>query len=83
MSTLTITLPHEEAERLAELAKREGATPEALAAAAVRARLNEDALWEAEINAGIADLETGRSLSLEDFEKEMDEFMSTLRTTRA
>ena len=82
MSTVTINLPQADAERLAELAKREGATPEALAEAAVRARLDDDALWEGEVLAGLADLDAGRSLALDDFEREMDEFMSGLRQAR-
>jgi predicted transcriptional regulator len=82
MSSLTITLPQDEAQRLAELAKREGATPEAVAEAAVRARLDEDACWEVEVKAGIADLDAGHSLTLENFEREMDEFMSALRAAR-
>lgn len=82
MSTVTITLPQAEAERLAELAKREGATPEAVVEAAVRARLDDDAQWEAEVQAGLADLDAGRSLTLEDFEREMDEFMNGLRAAR-
>ena len=82
MTTLTITLPNDEAERLADLAKREGATPEAVAEAAVRARLDDDAAWEAQVKAGLADLEAGRTLTIDDFEREMDEFMSGLRPAR-
>ena len=79
MSSLTIDLPQEEADRLADLAKREGATPEALARDAVRARLSEEEAWDAEVRAGIAELESGAGMTLADFECEMDDFMHGLR----
>jgi predicted transcriptional regulator len=82
MSSFTIDLPQDEADRLAELAKREGATPEAFARDAVRARLGEEAGWEAEVRAGLAELEVGGGMTLEDFEREMDDFMRGVRVGR-
>jgi predicted transcriptional regulator len=79
MSSLTIELPQDEAERLAELAKREDATPEAIARDAVRAKLDEEAAWDAEVRAGIADMDAGAGMTLADFEREMDDFVRDLR----
>lgn len=82
MSTLTVILAPAEAERLAELAKREGAAPEEIAAAAVRARLDEDAAWRGEIAAGLQELDAGAGMTLDDFEREMDVFVAGLRAKR-
>ncbi|MEJ0059038.1 MAG: hypothetical protein WDM79_05440 [Terricaulis sp.] len=83
MSDLTLTLASDDAQRLAELAAREGVTPEQLAEQAVRARLDEDAAWRAEVEAGLAELDAGKSMSFEDFEREMDTFMTELRAKSA
>lgn len=80
MTTLSIDLQRDDAERLADLAKREGVTPEALALDAVRARI-EDSAWRAEVEAGIAELDAGQGLSMDDFEREMDAFMRQLRAS--
>ena len=81
MTTLSINLPSDEAERLAELAQREGKTPEAVALDAVRARIDGDAAWIADVEAGLAELESGAGVTMEDFEREMDAFMHQLRAT--
>jgi predicted transcriptional regulator len=81
MTTVSIDLEREEVERLAELAKREGKTPEALAADAVRSHLD-DAAWRAEVEAGMAEIDAGHSETFEDFEREMDAFMNQLRAAR-
>ncbi len=78
MSTIDLTLAPEEAAKLAEVAAREGVSPEALAAAAVRARLASEAEIEAMILAGFKEIDDGASRSLEDFEAEMDAFMAAL-----
>mgnify|MGYP000988194770 CR=1 FL=1 len=83
MSVVSVTLPDEDAHRLAELARREGATPEEVAAAAVRARLDADAAARHEIEAGLADLDAGNAISLDDYEREMDAFMADLQARRA
>jgi predicted transcriptional regulator len=83
MSVVSVTLPEQDVERLAELARREGATPEAVAASAVKARLDADAAARREIEAGLAELDAGRALSLEDYEREMDAFMADLSKQRA
>lgn len=83
MSVVSVTLPEQDAKRLAELAHREGATPEAVAAAAVKARLDADAEARREIEAGLAELDSAKMLSLEDYEREMDTFMAGLQTKRA
>lgn len=79
MTTLSVTLSTADADRLAELAKREGATPEQFATAAVQARLQDDAAWQAEIVAGLAELDRGEGVSMEQFEQEMDAYMADLR----
>jgi predicted transcriptional regulator len=79
MTTLSVTLSAAEADRLAELAKREGATPEQFATAAVQARLQDDAAWQAEILAGLAELDRGEGVPMEQFEQEMDAYMAGLR----
>lgn len=78
MSSLTIDLPKDDAERLAELARRQGATPEAIAREAVRAKLDEESSWDTEVRAGIAEIDCGQSMTLADFEREMDEFVASL-----
>jgi predicted transcriptional regulator len=82
MSVVSVTLPDDDADRLAELARREGATPEEVATAAVKARLDADAAARREIEAGVAELDAGRGLSLQDYEREMDAFMADLQTRR-
>lgn len=82
MSTLSVTLIEGDAERLAELAAREGVTPEQAAAAAVRARLDEDAAWRGEVAAGLAELDAGLGMTLADFEREMDAFVAQLPAAR-
>jgi predicted transcriptional regulator len=79
MSSVTIDLPKDDAERLAELARREGATPEEIARDAVRAKLDEESAWDAEVRAGIAEMDAGQGMTLADFEREMDDFMAGLR----
>ncbi len=61
MSTLTVTLDPTEVKRLCEQAQREGAGPEDIAAAAVRARLDEEAAWRAEVEGGLAELDAGEA----------------------
>lgn len=82
MSTLTLTLPRADAERLAELASRGGMTVEEAAAEAVRAQLDADSAARSEIEAGLAELDAGAGLSLEQYEREMDAFMIELRASR-
>jgi predicted transcriptional regulator len=82
MSVVSVTLPDDDADRLAELARREGASPEEVATAAVKARLDADAAARREIEAGVAELDAGRGLSLQDYEREMDAFMADLQTRR-
>jgi predicted transcriptional regulator len=82
MSVVSVTLPEQDAKRLAELARREGATPEEVAAA-VKARLDTDAATRQAIEAGLAELDSGQALSLEDYEREMDVFVAGLQTRRA
>ena len=76
MSTLSVTQPKADAERLVEPAAREGATPEQVALAAVRARLEADAAWCGEVAAGLAELDAGVGMTLADFEREMDAFVA-------
>ena len=76
MSVISVKLPEGDAERLAELAAREGETPEAIAAAAVQARLDADARDRAEIEAGLAQLDAGEGMTLDAYEREMDAFMA-------
>jgi predicted transcriptional regulator len=80
MSVISLKLPEADAARLAELAAREGRTPESIAAAAVRARLDADAAARAEIEAGLAELDAGAGMTLEAYEREMDAFMAELRS---
>lgn len=82
MSTLSLTLPKADAERLAEIAAREGVSLEAAAAAAVKAQLDADAHGIEEIEAGLAELDAGRGMSLEAYEREMDMFMAQLTPAR-
>jgi len=82
MSTLTLTLPKADAERLAQLAARTGMTLEQAAADAVKAQLDADAAARREIEAGLAELDAGAGVSLEDYEREMDAFMNELRRAR-
>lgn len=83
MSVVFVTLPEQDAERLAELARRVGATPEEVAASAVKARLDADAAARRDIEGGLAELDAGQGLSLEDYEREMDAFMADLSARRA
>jgi predicted transcriptional regulator len=82
MSVVSVTLPDDDADRLAELARREGATPEQVGAAAVKARLDADAAARREIEAGLAELDAGQVLTLEDYEREMDAFVANLQARR-
>ena len=82
MAVISVKLPEADAERLAELAAREGETPEAVAAAAVQARLDADARDRAEIETGLAQLDAGEGMTLEVYEREMDAFMAELQAGR-
>ena len=82
MAVISVKLPEADAERLAELAAREGETPEAVAAAAVQARLDADARDRAEIEAGLAQLDAGEGMTLEVYEREMDAFIAELQAGR-
>lgn len=82
MSVISVKLPEGDADRLAELAAREGQTPEAVAAAAVQARLDADASDRAEIEAGLAQLDAGEGMTIEVYEREMDAFMAELQAGR-
>jgi predicted transcriptional regulator len=82
MSVVHLNLTDQDAERLAELARREGGTPEGVAAAAVKARLEADAASRREIELGLAELDAGEGLSLEDYEREMDAYMAGLQARR-
>ncbi|HRP10647.1 MAG TPA: hypothetical protein PLK37_06410 [Terricaulis sp.] len=79
MSTISLSLPDADAKRLAELAAREGRTPEQVAAAAVQARLDVEAAERREIEAGLAELDAGQTMTLEAYELEMDAFMAAVR----
>ena len=83
MSILSVTLAEAESERLNELAAREGATPEQIALAALRARLDQDAADTSQIVQGLAELDSGQGMTNEDFEREMDAFMAQLPAQRA
>ncbi len=82
MSVISVKLPEGDAERLAEFAAREGETPEAVAAAAVQARLDADARDRAEIETGLAQLDAGEGMTLEVYEREMDAFIAELQAGR-
>ncbi len=82
MSVISVKLPEADAERLAEFAAREGETPEAVAAAAVQARLDADARDRAEIETGLAQLDAGDGMTLEVYEREMDAFIAELQAGR-
>jgi predicted transcriptional regulator len=82
MSVISVKLPKADADRLAELAAREGQTPEDFAAAAVRDRLEADAAARREIEAGLAELDVGGGMTLEEYEREMDAFMAELQARR-
>jgi predicted transcriptional regulator len=82
MSVISVKLPEADAQRLAELAARVGETPEAIAAAAVRERLDADAAARGEIEAGLAELDAGAGMTLDDYEREMDAFMAELEGKR-
>jgi predicted transcriptional regulator len=82
MSVVHLNLADRDAERLADLARREGATPEEVAAAAVKARLEADEASRRAIEAGLAELDAGEGLSLEDYEREMDAYMTKLQAPR-
>ena len=82
MAVISVKLPEADAERLAEFAAREGETPEAVAAAAVQARLDADARDRAEIETGLAQLDAGEGMTLEVYEREMDAFMAELQAGR-
>ena len=82
MSTLTLTLPRADAERLAQLAARTGMTLEEAAAEAVKAQLDADAAARMEIEAGLAEIDAGAGVSLDIYEREMDAFMNELRAAR-
>jgi predicted transcriptional regulator len=82
MSVISVKLPEADAKRLAELAAREGETPEAIAAAAVRERLDADSASRGEIEAGLAELDSGAGMTLDAYEREMDAFMADLQAGR-
>jgi predicted transcriptional regulator len=82
MSVISVKLLEADVKRLAELAAREGETPEAIAAAAVRERLDADAAAQGEVEAGLAELDSGAGMTLEAYEREMDAFMSDLQAER-
>ena len=67
---------------MAEVAARSGVTIEQAAAAAVRAQLDADSAAREEIEAGLAELDAGAGMNLEDFEREMDGFMHDLQRGR-
>ena len=71
MSTLSFDLTDADKDRLAAIAAREGMTLEEAAAAALKAQLDADAAARAEIEAGLAELDAGDGMSLDDFEREM------------
>lgn len=83
MTTISFSLPDADAKRLAELAAREGLTPEEAVAAAVQARLDVEAREHREIEAGLAELDAGKGVSLAAYEREMDAFMASIRAKRA
>lgn len=83
MTTFSITLPDEDAVRLAELAEREGASVEDVARAALKARLDADEIWRSEILVGLAEHDAAKGVPFEDFEASMNEFMGTLRAGRS
>ncbi len=82
MTPLVLILPEADRARLADIAARAGVTPEEAAAAAVKARIAADNAARAEIEAGVAELDDGLGLTLEDYEQEMDAFMSVLQARR-
>lgn len=82
MRTLSVELPETDADRLADLAAREGVTPEQAAAAAVRARLEQDLAARQDVEAGLAELDAGKAMTLEAYEREMDAFMASLALSR-
>src|SRR5690606_20564362 len=77
MSTLTVEIEDGDKNRLADVARRAGISVEEAAAAAVK--LEADAAARREIEAGLAELDAGAGVSLEDVEQEMDAFMRDLR----
>jgi predicted transcriptional regulator len=83
MLVVSLNLAEDDAKRLAELAAREGKTPEAVAAAAVRARLDADAASRKAIEVGLAELDAGAGMTLDAYEREMDGFMADLLAGRA
>ncbi len=82
MSTLSLTLPEGDADRLAEIAARAGVTMEQAAATAVRAQLDADEAARREISAGLAELDAGQGMTLEAYEREMGAFMAQPRPVR-
>ncbi len=82
MSTLSLTLPKTDADRLAAVAAREGVSVEQATIAAVKAHLDADAADRAEIVAGLAELDAGQGMSLDQYEREMDAFIATLGAAR-
>lgn len=83
MTSIQLKLDDDEADKLAQIAAREGTTPEDLARRAVRASLASEAEIQEMIRRGFAQIEAGDSLTLEEFEAEMDRFMETLETDGA
>lgn len=80
MSTLTVEIEDGDKNRLADVARRAGISVEEAVAAAVK--LEADAAARREIEAGLAELDAGAGVSLEDVEQEMDAFMRDLRLGR-
>lgn len=83
MSTISLKLAEADAKRLVELAAREGVTPEEAAVRAVKERLDADLAARREIEAGLSELDDGQGMTLADYEREMDAFMSVLQSERA
>jgi predicted transcriptional regulator len=82
MSTLTLNLPKVDADRLTEIAARQGISMADAAAAAVTAQLDADAAARAEIEAGLGELDAGQGLSLDAYERELDAFLKQLPPAR-
>jgi len=83
MTSIALKLEDDEAKKLAEIAAREGTTPEDLVRRAVRASLATDAERAEMIRRGFAQIEAGDCLTLEEFEEEMDRFMESLEADHA
>jgi predicted transcriptional regulator len=78
MTKLSLTLPKSEADRLAQIAARHGVSIEEAATAALVAQLDDDGAARAEIEAGLAELDAGSGVAMEDYEREMDALIEQL-----